>query len=160
MPCGLTLIVALLVGSAAALHLQPAAVQRRSSTDICCMAKTKTKAKTAVASKGFGAAKPKKRAAVIPLAPEIEKALESLKSGEQSIEHYLNPAHFEDPQTMRDIADQLQSGEVVVLRDAFRPEFAEMVYSELSSKDVAWSVAALDRRRRGHHHLRTHISSC
>jgi len=27
-----------------------------------------------------------------------------------------------------------------VLRDAFRPEFAEMVYSELSSKDVAWEL--------------------
>ena len=136
----LILLMVLFVGSAAALQFQPA-VQRQSRTTNICMAKTKTKTKKVpVASKGFGAAKPKKRAAVVPLAPDIEKALDSLKSGEQSIEHYLNPAHFEDPQTMRDIANQLQSGEVVLLRDAFRPEFAEMVYSELSSKDVAWEL--------------------
>ena len=38
------------------------------------------------------------------------------------------------------IAERLRAGDVVVLRDAFRPEFAEMVYQELSDKHVAWEL--------------------
>jgi len=41
---------------------------------------------------------------------------------------------------MEDISNRLKSGDVVVLRDAFRPAFAEMVYSELQAKNVAWEL--------------------
>ena len=92
-------------------------------------------------TKGFGAkVKSTKKAAVVKLAPDIQVAMDQLESGAQSIEHYLNPKHFEDPATMKDIAEKLQAGDVVVLRDAFRPEFAEMMYSELSAKGVAWEL--------------------
>ena len=98
---------------------------------------------TAKAAKGFGAAvasKKKKKAPIVQLAPEVASALETLESSEQSIRTYLNPKYTDDPAAMKEIADKLQSGDVVVLRDAFRPEFAEMVYSELMSKDVAWEL--------------------
>jgi len=95
-------------------------------------------------SKGFGAptkSKPKKRA-VVKLPPEVHEALEALNTepGSHSIEKYLNPALLEDPATMQDVSARLRAGEVVVLRDAFRSEFAEMVYCELSDKNVAWEL--------------------
>ena len=52
---------------------------------------------------------------------------------------------------MRQIGAQLQAGEVVVLRDAFRPEFAEMVHSELSAKQVPW-VLNEEYFEDGYHH--------
>lgn len=94
-------------------------------------------------AKGFGAAPIKvkvKKVPVVPLDPAVSAALDALKDGEQSLERYLNPKHFEDPETMRDIARRLQGGEVVVLRDAFRPEFAEAAYSELSANTVDWTL--------------------
>ena len=90
---------------------------------------------------GFGAkAKPKKRVPVVPLDPSLQMQIDALAQGEQSIEAYLNPQLFEDPATMADVSTRLKAGEVVVLQDAFRPEFAEMVHAELSSKDVAWEL--------------------
>ena len=91
---------------------------------------------------GFGAktAKPKKRAPVVPLDPSLEMQIDALAQGEQSIEAYLNPQLFEDPATMADVSKRLKAGEVVVLQDAFRPEFAEMVHAELSSKNVPWEL--------------------
>lgn len=102
-----------------------------------------SKAKAAKPSKGgFGAkpvSKPKKQR-VITLDPAVQAAIDELQSGEQSIERYFNPALFEDPQTMSDISARLRAGEVVIIRDAFRPEFAEMVFAELSAKGVAWEL--------------------
>lgn len=104
-------------------------------------AKTASRTKR-VASKGFGTSlKPKKRAPEVPLPPEVASAIQELfAADDQSIERYLNPKHLEDPATMEEIARKLQSGDVVVLRDAFRPEFAEMVFQELSAKSVAWDL--------------------
>jgi len=76
----------------------------------------------------------------VPLDYHITSVLDELAEGEQSLENYLNPVHFEDPETMASIGQQLRGGEVVVLRDAFRPEFAEMVHAELSAKQVAWEL--------------------
>jgi hypothetical protein len=92
--------------------------------------------------KGFASAKakPRKKAPIVPLPPTVATVMAELEAGENSLERYLNPVHFEDPQTMSDISRRLQSGDVVVLRDAFRPEFAEMVHAELSAKDVAWEL--------------------
>ena len=103
--------------------------------------------------KGFGAAaatkpKKKKRASVIPLDPSVEAALDALSfnaggdghDADASIAKYLNPKHTENPEKMKEIAERLQAGDVVVLRDAFRPEFAEMVYTELNHKEVAWEL--------------------
>jgi len=57
-----------------------------------------------------------------------------------SIVNFLNPALFEDPETLDDVGRRLRAGEVVVLKDAFRPEFAEATYRELKSKNVPWVV--------------------
>ena len=97
---------------------------------------------TAAKAKGFGAkaAKPKKRAPVVPLDASTELQLDALAQGEQSIAAYLNPKFFDDPATMAGISERLKAGEVVVLEEAFRPEFAEMVHAELSSKNVAWEL--------------------
>lgn len=90
---------------------------------------------------GFGVkAKPQKRVPVVPLDPSLQMKIDALAQGEQSIQAYLNPQLFEDPATMADVSKRLKAGEVVVLKDAFRPEFAEMVHAELSSKDVAWEL--------------------
>lgn len=117
---------------------------RRRVGPISMKATAKAKGGKIKAPKGFGAAKAgakQKRAPIVPLAPEISAALEGLQAGAPpSLERFLNPKHFEDPETMANIANQLQSGEVVVLRDAFRPEFAEMVFAELSAKEVAWEL--------------------
>lgn len=95
--------------------------------------------------KGFGAATKtkasKKKVAPIKLDPTLEAALAELAAdGVPCLERYLNPKLFEDEATMRDIGEQLRAGEVVVLRDAFRPEFAEMVHAELSAKSAAWEL--------------------
>ena len=95
------------------------------------------------ATKGFGARPAKaakKRAPVVPLEPSIAEALAMLEEGECDLRNYLNPAHFDDPATMSEISRKLRAGEVVVLKEAFRPEFAEMVYSELSAKTVEWEL--------------------
>ena len=94
-------------------------------------------------ARGFAKAKAKtgkrKRAPVVPLEPTLQAAIDVLAKSEASLESYLNPQLFEDPETMAGIGRRIQAGEVVVLRDAFRSEFAEMVYAELESKHVAWS---------------------
>ena len=53
---------------------------------------------------------------------------------------FLNPKLFEDPSTLEQIKCKLQSGHVVVLRDAFRPEFAEATHRELAHKSAPWSL--------------------
>ena len=52
---------------------------------------------------------------------------------------------------MQGIGEKLRAGEVVVLRDAFRPEFAEMVHAELSAKDMPWELNE-DYFEDGYHH--------
>ena len=93
------------------------------------------------ATKGFAAKKKaSKPAPVVPLDPSCAAAMLVLEEGERDLEHYLNPAHFADPATMEDITRRLQAGDLVVIKDAFRPEFAEMVFTELSASSVAWEL--------------------
>ncbi|KAH8093026.1 hypothetical protein JL720_5200 [Aureococcus anophagefferens] len=40
---------------------------------------------------------------------------------------------FEDPATLRDVGARLRAGDVVVLKDAFRDEFAQAVHAELAA---------------------------
>ena len=106
---------------------------------------------------GFGAktakTTKKKRAPVVQLPMDVQLALDELTQGEDaSIEKYLNPKLFEDPETMQGISRQLRSGDVVILRDAFRPEFAEMVHAELNDKNVAWELNEAYFKDGYHHH--------
>jgi len=112
------------------------------------MAGAKTKAKkpaVSAAKKGFGAATvvantKRKRWAEGPPEAELDASLAALEEQGMSIVNFLNPALFEDPETLDDVGRRLRAGEVVVLKDAFRPEFAEATYRELKSKTLPWVI--------------------
>ena len=77
-----------------------------------------------------------------PLEADAAAALAALEAGgEPSLERYLDPRHFDDPATMAAHRATLRAGGVVVLRDAFRPAFAEAVFRELHGiGERAWEL--------------------
>ena len=96
--------------------------------------------------KGFGAAAPpaaapaptagpRERWAEGPLDAALEARLDNLAGG--SLVDVLNPAVLDG---LEDVREKLRRGEVVILRDAFRPDFAEACYRELESKHAPWSA--------------------
>ena len=99
--------------------------------------------------KGFGAAPakatPAKAPAKAPAAagrarwaegpPMYDDALAALGGEGASIVNYLNPR-----EDWEDVGRRLQAGEVVILKDAFKEQFAEAAYAELASNEVPWSV--------------------
>jgi len=54
---------------------------------------------------------------------------------EKSIQDVLNP-RYKDPEVLSDIRARLKAGQVVILKDAFLPEIAEAMHSELESTDM------------------------
>mmetsp|Transcript_39548 Transcript_39548/g.86800 ORF Transcript_39548/g.86800 Transcript_39548/m.86800 type:complete len:394 (-) Transcript_39548:83-1264(-) len=66
------------------------------------------------------------------LAPSYE-----LKAG-TSIRDVLNPHLFDDPSTLDGIRKRIRAGEICVIRNAFIPDFAEAMYTELDDTDT-WS---------------------
>mmetsp|Transcript_23 Transcript_23/g.44 ORF Transcript_23/g.44 Transcript_23/m.44 type:complete len:612 (-) Transcript_23:117-1952(-) len=54
-----------------------------------------------------------------------------------SILDFLRPSLLE-PQVLDGIRAKLFSGELVIIRDAFQPEFAEYAYSQISREDINW----------------------
>jgi hypothetical protein len=50
----------------------------------------------------------------------------------------LNPRLFEEPKIFQDIGRKMHAGEIVVIRDAFKPDFAEAMYQDLHGTDT-WS---------------------
>ena len=56
-----------------------------------------------------------------------------------SIEDYLNPGLLGDATKVEEIRERIRGGNICVIRDAFLPEFAEAMHSELDGTD-AWSV--------------------
>jgi hypothetical protein len=96
--------------------------------------------------KGFGAtappaaapapiAGPRDRWAEGPPDAALEARLDAL--GDGSLVDVLNPAVLDG---LEDVREKLRAGEVVILRDAFRPDFAEACYRELESKHAPWSA--------------------
>ena len=96
--------------------------------------------------KGFGAAAPpaavpaptagpRERWAEGPPDAALEARLDALADG--SLVDVLNPAVLDG---LEDVREKLRRGEVVILRDAFRPDFAEACYRELESKHAPWSA--------------------
>ena len=79
-------------------------------------------------------------APVVQLDDDVRLALDALDEAGGGIENYLNPALFEDPATMRDVGARLRAGDVVVLKDAFRDEFAQAVHAELAADTVDWAL--------------------
>mmetsp|Transcript_30459 Transcript_30459/g.50448 ORF Transcript_30459/g.50448 Transcript_30459/m.50448 type:complete len:334 (+) Transcript_30459:102-1103(+) len=70
----------------------------------------------------------------------FQLALDNVEKGDLSIENYLNPELLDDPAFLDDARRRLQHGEVVVLRNAFRPEFAEVTHRELMAASAPWSL--------------------
>lgn len=57
---------------------------------------------------------------------------------DMSILDVLNPDLLEHDEAMADIRDSLHAHKLVVIRDAFRPDFAEYVWAELYRDDLDW----------------------
>lgn len=57
-----------------------------------------------------------------------------------SLLDYLNPDILENAELMSDISKSLQLDELVVVRDAFLPEFAEYVWRDLNREDLEWPL--------------------
>jgi hypothetical protein len=66
-------------------------------------------------------------------AEEIEFALQP----NSSIVDYLNPLVFDDPKTVAEISRRLCDGDLIMIKDAFIPSFAEYVWKNLSSDNFA-----------------------
>ncbi|CAH0374929.1 unnamed protein product [Pelagomonas calceolata] len=100
-------------------------------------------AKARAKRKGFGGAAPppaptagpRARWAEGPPDAALEARLDALE--DSSIVDVLNPAVLDG---LEDVREKLRAGEVVILRDAFRPDFAEACYRELASRHAPWSA--------------------
>jgi Rps23 Pro-64 3,4-dihydroxylase Tpa1-like proline 4-hydroxylase len=60
-------------------------------------------------------------------------------TSESSLLDYLDPVLLEDDETLVDIRKSVRSGQLVVIRDAFIPEFAEHVWKQLNRDDLSWT---------------------
>lgn len=58
---------------------------------------------------------------------------------ESSLLDFLDPTILEDEVLLDEIKSKLLEGRLVVIQDAFKPEFAEFVHSQISSDDVDWT---------------------
>jgi Rps23 Pro-64 3,4-dihydroxylase Tpa1-like proline 4-hydroxylase len=103
-------------------------VSTTATTTTTCLGASKGFGKS---STGAGSTKEAKRR------PARSTPSYTLDDGE-SIQQYLRPGLFEDPKILQDVGEKLRDGEIVVIRDAFVPEFAEGMYQELRDT-TAWS---------------------
>ena len=55
-----------------------------------------------------------------------------------SVLDYLDPSILEDPSIITEIQDNFRKGNLVVIKDAFLPEFAEYVYQDMSNETNTW----------------------
>jgi hypothetical protein len=68
-----------------------------------------------------------------------------------SIHQYLNPKLLEDPSTLEKVGERLRAGELVIIRDAFRPEFAEAMHYDLSTNED-WGLFQVHSSDGFHYH--------
>jgi Rps23 Pro-64 3,4-dihydroxylase Tpa1-like proline 4-hydroxylase len=59
-------------------------------------------------------------------------------TAESSILEYLNPTLLKDDETLANVRKSLLDGQLVVIRDAFIPEFAEYVWKQVDMEDLNW----------------------
>ena len=94
---------------------------------------TTTITTTALQAKGFGAKatvkKPLKKAKITSTTFTLDRGT--------SIENYLHPRLVEDD-TLKDIGQRLRNQNIVVIRNAFREDFAQAMHQELEATDM-WS---------------------
>lgn len=129
------LLVAFLLCTSSAFAFTPS-TRRRQSTSVLGAARR---------GAGFGASaldstikSSSKKKKGNPNTAPTKPVLYTLDDG-PSIEQYLSPRLFEnDSAILKGIGEQLRNGEIVAIRDAFRPEFAEAMHEELHGCD-SWS---------------------
>eukprot|EP00977_Amphora_coffeiformis_P015431 scaffold4510_cov183-Amphora_coffeaeformis.AAC.116 len=88
---------------------------------------------TALQAKGFGAKATVKK----PLKKTKNTSTTFTLDRGSSIQNYLHPRLFEDD-TLKDIGQRLRNQDIVVIRNAFREDFAEAMHQELEATDM-WS---------------------
>lgn len=74
---------------------------------------------------------------------DVHKTNEKLDiniTSQSSILDALDPSILEDDELLSDIKAKLLQGEVVIIRDAFKPEFAEYAWAELNREELKWEV--------------------
>jgi len=71
----------------------------------------------------------------IPACEEIHNTYKrfTLPKEHDSIEKYLNPKIFQDPETVQSIQQRLRDGHLVVIKNAFLEDYAEAMYDELNT---------------------------
>ena len=57
-----------------------------------------------------------------------------------SITSFLNPNLFQDPETIHNIKLQLRAGKPVIIQNAFKPDYAEAMYQDVSSAEDAFDL--------------------
>jgi Rps23 Pro-64 3,4-dihydroxylase Tpa1-like proline 4-hydroxylase len=77
-------------------------------------------------------------------------------TSESSILDYLDPTLLEDDETLANVRKSLLDGQLVVIRDAFIPEFAEYVWKQLDRDDLNWTRMV---HKSNSQHTAGHISS-
>ena len=89
--------------------------------------------------------------------PQEDSLERSLASGEATLQDVLNPQIFQDPSSLQTIRDRIQVGQLVVIKNAFRSDFANYVWEDLYQQDDSqWQLnAEFDRSGFGfsHHNI-------
>jgi hypothetical protein len=118
------------------VFVRPVAQFRRSRV-VSSATTTATTTTCLGASKGFGKSSTGAGTKNSKRKPAHSTPSYTLDDG-SSIKQYLSPRLFEDPKILKDVGQKLRDGEIVVIRDAFVPEFAEGMYQELHDT-TTWS---------------------
>lgn len=76
------------------------------------------------------------------VASMLETQMASFKypSAGDSIVDYMNPKLFEDPETVNGIKNRLRAGDAVVIKNAFKMEYAEAMHRELTNAPDAFEL--------------------
>mmetsp|Transcript_37918 Transcript_37918/g.55894 ORF Transcript_37918/g.55894 Transcript_37918/m.55894 type:complete len:362 (+) Transcript_37918:104-1189(+) len=90
------------------------------------------------AKKGFGKRKSSSAGGFSKTAKRPSVPASTYTLGKNSIEDYLSPRLFEDPAILQDVRQRLKDGRLVVIKDAFVPEFAEAMHQELLA-ETSWT---------------------
>lgn len=80
-------------------------------------------------------------------------------TNETSLLDVLDPAIVNDPDIISDIQYNLQNGNLIVLKDAFLPEFANLVWNEMDSIDDDDWKPFKTIRKNGHNFFKHRIST-
>jgi hypothetical protein len=70
-----------------------------------------------------------------------------------SVLDYLDTSLLDDPETLRDLSESLQNGNLAIIKEAFQPEFAELVWSAMTNEEMEW-VPFVVTKNNGHNFMK------